>query len=102
MRRHCAPWAIWLDWLAMSNARTSWPLQDAKNRFSEVVEEALRNGPQVITRRGAKTVVVVSVEEWERLARPRCALIDLLQRAPRTPGGLETTRSRDTGRRVDI
>jgi antitoxin Phd len=49
----------------------AWQLQDAKNRFSEVVDEALRSGPQVVTRRGRPVVVVVSVEAWERLAGPR-------------------------------
>lgn len=85
----------------MSRAR-KWPLQDAKNRFSEVVEEALRNGPQTITRRGTETVVVVSVKEWARLARPRRPLIDVLRGAPRMSGGLDVTRSADTGRDVDL
>ncbi|MBM3223472.1 MAG: type II toxin-antitoxin system Phd/YefM family antitoxin [Candidatus Tectomicrobia bacterium] len=37
-----------------------WPLQDAKNRFSELVEQALHDGPQVVTRHGKATVVVLS------------------------------------------
>jgi antitoxin Phd len=45
----------------------SWPLQDAKARFSELVDETLKKGPQVVTRRGVETVVVVPVEEWRRL-----------------------------------
>jgi len=86
----------------MSRARKSWPLQDAKNRFSEVVEQALRHGPQTITRRGTETVVVVAVEEWARLARPRRALIEVLRGAPRVSGGLDVKRSTDTGRDVDL
>jgi antitoxin Phd len=79
-----------------------WQLQDAKNSFSEVVENALRKGPQIITRRGADTAVVVSFEEWSRLSRSRGRLIEVLRRAPRVPGGLDVTRSRDTGRDVDL
>ena len=46
---------------------TEWPLQDAKNRFSAVVEAALAGAPQRVTRRGLPAVVVLSVEEYERL-----------------------------------
>ncbi len=46
---------------------TDWSLQDAKNRFSAVVDAAVRGVPQRVTRRGKPTVVVISVEEYERL-----------------------------------
>jgi prevent-host-death family protein len=51
----------------------TWQLQDAKARFSELIEATLREGPQVVTRRGVETAVVVPIEEWKRLkesARP--------------------------------
>lgn len=44
-----------------------WPLQDAKNKFSELVNAALAGEPQRVTRRGRPAVVVVSAEEYERL-----------------------------------
>ncbi len=50
-----------------------WPVQDAKARFSELLELCLREGPQVVTRRGAETAVLVPMAEWRRLcqsARP--------------------------------
>ena len=47
----------------------SWQLQDAKNRFSAVVNAALAGEPQQVTRRGEPVVVVVSVEEYERLRK---------------------------------
>jgi antitoxin Phd len=46
---------------------TRWALQDAKNRFSEVVDAALRGQPQVVTRRGVDTAVVVAHEDYARL-----------------------------------
>ena len=46
----------------------TWPLADAKNRFSEVFEKALKEGPQHVTRRGKERVVVVSAAEYENLA----------------------------------
>ena len=46
-----------------------WPLQDAKNRFSAVVDAALAGNPQEVTRRGKPAVVVLSVDEYERLCQ---------------------------------
>lgn len=51
----------------------SWPVQDAKARFSELLQESLTRGPQLVTMRGAEAAVLVPVEEWRRLnarARP--------------------------------
>ena len=49
----------------------SWPVQDAKARFSELLEKCLREGPQQITRRGVKAAVLVSAEDWDSLAAQR-------------------------------
>jgi len=83
-------------------APRTWQLQEAKNRLSEVVDEATTSGPQIITRRGVDAAVVVSAADWARLARQRTPLIEVLRRAPRVPGGLDVTRSRDTDRDVDL
>ena len=48
---------------------TEWKLQDAKNRFSAVVREAIAGYPQRVTRYGKPAVVVVAVDEYERLRR---------------------------------
>ena len=48
---------------------TTWQLQDAKNRFSAVVEAALTGEPQEVTRRGKPVVVVVAFEEYQRLCK---------------------------------
>jgi prevent-host-death family protein len=45
----------------------SWPVQDAKARFSELLETCLREGPQVVTKRGADAAVLVPFSEWQRL-----------------------------------
>jgi prevent-host-death family protein len=62
-----------------------WPVQDAKARFSEMLEASLKQGPQIVTKRGVETAVLVPVAEWRRLqdaARP--SLKDLLlSEAPR-------------------
>ena len=46
-----------------------WPLQDAKNRFSAVVDAAMAGEPQRVTRRGKPAVVVLATDEYERLRR---------------------------------
>ena len=51
----------------------TWPVQDAKARFSEFLDACLLEGPQMVTKRGAQTAVLVPVQEWRRLqsaARP--------------------------------
>jgi antitoxin Phd len=45
----------------------SWQVQTAKARFSEFLEASLREGPQVVTRRGVETAVLVPIEQWRRL-----------------------------------
>ena len=45
----------------------TWQVQDAKARFSELLDETLKNGPQIVTRRGVETAVLVPIEEWKSL-----------------------------------
>jgi antitoxin Phd len=46
-----------------------WPVQDAKARFSELLDTCLREGPQVVTKRGAEAAVLVPMDHWRRLQR---------------------------------
>ena len=51
----------------------AWQVQDAKARFSEFLDAAIKDGPQVVSRRGVETAVLVPIQEWRRLqnsARP--------------------------------
>ena len=62
----------------------TWPVQDAKARFSEFLDACLVEGPQMVTRRGAEAAVLVPVQEWRRLqsaARPSLKLLLLSDRA---------------------
>jgi prevent-host-death family protein len=45
----------------------SWPVQDAKARFSEFLDACLNEGPQMVTKRGAEAAVLVPLQEWRRL-----------------------------------
>jgi len=59
-----------------------WPLQDAKNRFSEVVQRARREGPQTVTLRGERAAVVLSAADYDNLVRDRPSLVDDLLSGP--------------------
>ena len=63
--------------------RTTWALQDAKNKFSRVVNEALTQGPQYVKRRGIDTVVVLSVRDYEKLTSQKHSFTEFLLSAPR-------------------
>ena len=57
----------------------SWPVQEAKARFSELLEASVREGPQIVTKRGVETAVLVPIEQWRSLQqRARPTLKDLL------------------------
>ena len=78
-------------------AQRSWSVQDAKNRFSEVVEAARRQ-PQMVTKHGKPAVVVVDVAEYERL---RCAdkakaptFAELLLSMPQDGGDFRPSKAR--------
>jgi prevent-host-death family protein len=56
----------------------AWPVQDAKARFSELLETCLREGPQLVTRRGADAAVLVPFDQWQRLGGGKPTLKDLM------------------------
>ncbi len=59
-----------------------WQLQEAKQRFSELVRHARHEGPQVVTRRGEEVAVVVSIEEYRRLTSDKPDFKQFLLAAP--------------------
>ncbi|MBV8449242.1 MAG: type II toxin-antitoxin system Phd/YefM family antitoxin [Hyphomicrobiales bacterium] len=59
-----------------------WQLQDAKNRFSEVVQKARSEGPQIVTLRGKRAVVILSAVDYDRLTAGRRTLVDDILAGP--------------------
>lgn len=72
-----------------------WQLQEAKNKFSEVVEEAIKHGPQVVTKRGIETVIVISYEEYQKLIMNQQKLSEFFQTSPLTDVADEIDLTRD-------
>ena len=87
----------------VSPARSGrWKLEDAKARFSEVVRRAREDGPQRVSVRGHDAVVILSVEEFERLtpAVPRVPFVQFMEDLHL--GGLDLEREADHGRDVEL
>lgn len=77
-----------------------WQLQAAKAEFSRVVDESIAHGPQIVTRHGVETAVVVSMEYFVRLQANKPNFKKFLRRE--SLEGLELKRSRDVGRKVRL
>jgi len=82
-------------------ASQSWTVAQAKAKFSEVLDRAMAEGPQTITRRGRTAAVVVNAEEWNRKTKRIGTLADFLAASPLREGGLKIPR-RTRLRKVDL
>jgi prevent-host-death family protein len=79
-----------------------WSVAEAKAHLSEVMNRALSEGPQVITRNGRKTVVVVSAEEWEKKTKRKGTLVEFFANSPLRGSGLKIERIKGRMRPIDL
>ena len=79
-----------------------WQLQEAKGNFSQLIKRAAGGDAQVVTVHGKPTAVVVSAEEYARLTRRRGELSSALLRPDLAVEDLDISRSRDTGRDIEL
>ena len=79
-----------------------WQLQDAKSKFSEVVDRAITQGTQIVTRRGKKAVVVMPFEEYERLTQQTGSLTQFLLASPLAGSELKIERDKSLPRNIEI
>ncbi len=82
--------------------KQSWQLQEAKNKFSEVVNKALKEGPQIITRRGEEVVVILSSDEYAELKKSQPTLLQFFRQSPLVGVELDLERDRSLPREFDI
>jgi len=80
----------------------NWQLQEAKNQFSTVVDKALTDGYQVVTRHGQPAVVIMAVEDFRKLKPHRQSLVDFLADSPLGALGDLPKRQRDVPRKVTL
>ncbi|MFE3192603.1 type II toxin-antitoxin system Phd/YefM family antitoxin [Nocardia sp. NPDC059240] len=78
----------------------SWQIQDAKQRFSELLRSVTTDGPQVVTRHGEAIAVVIDIAEYRRLRGEVTDFKDFLRAGPSLED-LDLTRSRETPREID-
>ena len=71
----------------------TWAVQDAKNQFSQLVELAVTEGPQTVTKHGRPVVVVVDAEEYKKLERPKETFFEFF--APFKGSGVKFVRRKD-------
>jgi prevent-host-death family protein len=71
----------------------TWQIQEARDKFSEIIEQAIQEGPQVVTRRGKETAVVLSYEDYRRLALSQKKLSAFFRESPLV--GVELDLARD-------
>jgi prevent-host-death family protein len=93
----------------VSQSPDHWQIQDAKQRFSEMIRAVVQEGPQVITRHGDDVAVVVDIAEYRRLTRPAVDLAEILLGGPKIDNGdagvfaeIEAERKADFGRAIDL
>ena len=79
----------------------TWQVQEAKTRLGEVIDRAISEGPQTITRHGKPRAVLMSVEEFEAMKPKKRDFVEFLLNGPRFDD-LDLERSKDTGRDVDL
>jgi len=78
----------------------TWPVQDAKNQLSQVIELARTEGPQTITRHGQPVVVVVAADEFKKLCTPKETPLEFFSRFK--GAGLDLKRKKDLPRKIDL
>lgn len=89
----------------MPFVQRKWQLQEAKNRLSEVVDLAIEEGPQTVTRHGKEVVVVVAKQDFDRKRRsrgPRGTIVAFLRGSSLAGANLELERSRDVDRDLEL
>ncbi len=79
-----------------------WQLQDAKSKFSKLVDKAMLHHPQIVTKRGHEAVVVLSFEDYKKLTKPDSDIVSFFRSSPLFDTDLELTRNKDMPREMDL
>lgn len=79
-----------------------WQLQEAKNKFSSLVEKAQQNGPQVVTKHGKDAVVIIAIDEYKKLIKPKKNLVKFFQSSPLANEEFNITRNKDLPRDIQL
>jgi antitoxin Phd len=83
----------------MSNV---WQLQEAKNKFSHLVDKAHHDGPQIVTKHGRESVVIIAIEDYQKLNKPKPDLITFFRNSPLFDTNIDLTRDKSSSRDVEL
>ncbi len=78
----------------------SWQVQEAKNKFSEVIDRASHGDPQVITKHGTEVAVVISIDQFKSLKARSQSLVEFLLESPLSGSEIDVTRDKSLPRAV--
>lgn len=79
-----------------------WQLQEAKAKFSEVVNEALRHGPQIITKHGVETALLISISDYKRMNKKESKISQFFRNSPLNNIEIDLERSKDFPRGIEL
>jgi antitoxin Phd len=79
-----------------------WQLQEAKNKFSNLVDKAHHDGPQLVTRHGKESVVVLAIEDYQKLSRPKSDLVSFFKSSPLFGFNLDPARDKSSLRDIEL
>ena len=79
-----------------------WQLQEAKAKFSEVVNEAVQHGPQIITKQGIETVLLISINDYKKMNKKELKISQFFRNSPLNNLKLDLERSKDIPREIEL
>jgi antitoxin Phd len=79
-----------------------WQLQEAKNKFSKLVEKALSEGPQFVTKHGKEAVVILSVEDYQKIVKPKSNLFHFIRSSSLSNISIDTERDKSVSRDIEL
>lgn len=80
----------------------SWQLQEAKSKFSQLVDKAMHHKPQIVTKHGNNAVVILSFDDYKNMLKPENNLVTFLRNSPLMDEELDIARNNDLPRDINL
>ena len=79
-----------------------WQLQEAKNKFSSLVDRATKSGPQMVTKHGEEAVVVISASDYKEMLKPQFNLVQFFKNSPLAMDDIDFERDKELPREIEL
>ena len=80
----------------------TWQLQEAKNKFSNLVNKAHHDGPQFVTKHGKESVVIIAIEDYQKLNKPKSDFVSFLKKSPLSGIDIDLARDKSPSRDIEL